>query len=443
MWQVLSPFKKEKAGMNYQLNPALNYVHDPYSKKGYILSKDGSCSVVNSDAMQLLTEAIGILSKNIAYNDFFKKVKKHQWVIPFENKAVSVRKVTHTPHLKRVQFELLLQCNLFCAHCYCSSSPHAPRGLNTPKIFDLIDQLSQMGTMYLDITGGEPLLRKDIFSIIEYGQKRGLILSLFTNATTINEKIAAKLAGLKIASIQTSLDALTPSLHDEFRGQKGAHQKTIRGIRLLKKFKIPTSVTVMVHQKNKDEIKDLASYIKNELGIPFRLDRVIPSGRALDQNDISLSNKEFYELISAIFPKQQPPTTKVCDFASAVIDKSHIEPACGVGISYLFIKQNGDVVLCPTMTPNESPLFTAGNLLEQKLEDIWLNHLTFQKFRGIQCRNIGTCPASEKCQGGCRSNAYLLHGSVDSPDELYCNLHKNSSSTYVSFSEKYQKHEYD
>lgn len=428
--------------MKYQLNPDYHYVHDPFQKKGYIISKRGNSNVVNGDGMVLLTERRNYLMEGGLYNSFFDKVKELHWLIPDKQVPVSVRKVTAPYHLKRIQLELLLKCNLYCTHCYCSSSPSAPWGLGTGEIMNLIDQASQMGTLYLDITGGEPLLRKDIFSIISYAHQKQLVLSLFTNLTVMNEKIAQQLAALNIASIQTSLDAFTPELHDQFRGRKGSHQKTINGIKILKKYKIPLSVTIMVHQGNKHEIKQLTDFIKMELKIPFRLDRVIPSGRALQNQNMSLSNEEFYELSCSLFGNQKPLTTKVCDFASALIDKSRIEPSCGVGASYLFIKYNGDVVLCPTMTEKESPLFQAGNLCRNSLQEIWLHHPTFQQFRGIQCKNIGVCPASEKCRGGCRSNAYLLHGSVDAPDELHCNLHKNKLPVYVPFLERYQKNEY-
>lgn len=430
--------------MNYQLNPVYNYIYDSFQKKGYVVHKNGSCSVVNEDAMQLMLNYGSDLTYNTCYQGFRQRVERLGWLLPCNNtvSAVSVREVPIPYHLKRIQLELLLQCNLRCMHCYCSSSPTAPKGLDTEKIFNLIDQASKMGVLYLDITGGEPLIRRDIFQIIERAQKQGLVLSLFTNATVINDQIAQRLSHLKIASIQTSLDTFTPELHDQFRGLRGAHKRAVAGIHLLKKYNIPVSVTIMVHQGNKHELKQLTDFIKTYLGVPFRLDRVIPSGRAKENKDMSLTSKEFYELTKALFPNQKTITTKVCEFASALIGKTKIEPSCGVGSSYLFIKHNGNVVLCPTMTEEESPLFKAGNFLEQSLQEIWLNHPTFRKFRGIQCRNIGVCPVSKICRGGCRSNTYLLHGTVDAPDELHCNIYKNALPTYVPFLKGYIKNEH-
>jgi radical SAM protein with 4Fe4S-binding SPASM domain len=426
--------------LKLQLNPEKRYVHDPLKGKGYILNAKGACSLLNSDAMTLLSGNLDQVQTVKEYKVFLEQAVQANWVIPDCKISVPVRKVEDLHHLKRVQLELLLQCNLECAHCYCSSAPSAPVGLPTKSVFKLIDEISAMGVLYLDITGGEPLLRKDIFSIIEHAHHRGLVVSLFTNATTLTEAKARKLADLNVASIQTSLDAYSPKLHDQFRGREGSFRKAIDGIRILRESQIPVSVTVMVHQQNKHEIKELTHFISRNLKVPFRLDRVIP---ALENSNIALSNEEFYGLIKRLYPNEQNLLTKVCDSSMGQIEKGHIEPSCGVGASYLFIKHNGDVVLCPTMTEKESPKFKAGNILTQSLRSIWLEDPIFQQFRGVQCQNIQICPAAAQCKGGCRSNAYLLHGSTDSPDEFNCNLHKNKQTEYKNYLDNYENGTFD
>jgi len=423
--------------MKQHLNSNLEYIHNSKKNTGYILEKSGRCHVLNSDAMLLLNDYDKYKLTDNNYNGFFEMSKQLGWLMTDTNEGQSIRSISSTYHLKRVQLEILLRCNLKCEHCYCSSHPMASMGMSTDNVLKLIDELSEMGVMYLDITGGEPILRKDIFKVISYAQMKGLVVSIFSNATTINPSNVKRLKELNIASVQTSLDAFTPEIHDHFRGKKGAFRKSIEGIHLLKKNNIPTSVTVVVHQENKHEINKLANYISMELKVPFRLDRVIPSGRALS-NDISVSNEEFYRILRQIPNSNKELATKVCDSSNAIINKSHIAPSCGVGESYLFIKNNGDVVLCPTMTEKEDPRFKSGNLLFESIKDIWENHPTFKEHREIQCQNINICPVANTCKGGCRSNAYLLHGSVSAPDELYCNLHKNKTSNYNPYIERYK-----
>lgn len=425
--------------MNYTLNPEFNYIYDSHQKTGYITNRSGKCSIVNEDAYSFLQQ-LQDNQNNYKHLEFIEQCLQLKWISSNQqSQKVEFRSVSTSHHLKRVQFEILLKCNLSCAHCYCSSSPFAFSGMSTEVIKNFIDQMSAMGVIYFDITGGEPLLRKDIFEIIEYAQEKGLIVSLFTNSTLLTDERVDKLKKLQISSIQTSLDAFSEEIHDDFRNQKGSFRKAVSGIQRLVTAKIPVSVTVVVNKKNKHEIHKLVHFLKNDLKVPFRLDRMIPSGRALSHDDISLSNAEFYKVLKEIFPFGKPLVTKVCDFSNANLNKQHIEPSCGVGASYIFVKANGDVCLCPTMTESESKSFKISNIQKESLDEIWQNHPVFQKYRGIQCENINVCPAASSCKGGCRSNAYLLHDYVDSPDEFYCNLYKNDSKNYIPYLERYRK----
>jgi radical SAM protein with 4Fe4S-binding SPASM domain len=106
----------------------------------------------------------------------------------------------------------------------------------------------------------------------------------------------------------------------------------------------------------------------------------------------------------------------------------------------MFIKHDGRAALCPTMTEAEGAEFEQASLDGATLQSVWRSHPTFTRFRGVQCRNVDHCPSGDACRGGCRSNAYLLHGSVDSPDEVSCNLHKNGGDEYRNFLGEYDAH---
>jgi radical SAM protein with 4Fe4S-binding SPASM domain len=91
------------------------------------------------------------------------------------------------------------------------------------------------------------------------------------------------------------------------------------------------------------------------------------------------------------------------------------------------------------MAEAESPDFAQADLTRMSLRDAWERHPTFQRFRGMQCENSSVCPAGTTCRGGCRSNAYLLHGEVTSPEEISCNIHKNAGDDYRPFLVEYER----
>jgi len=411
------------------LNADFSFVYNTAKQRGYVLGPDADIAEINRSAMQLLQSAPS--SVRPEQEKFMDAAKTLGWLTEDGERGI-VRTIHTEHHLQRVQFEITLTCNLACEHCYCSSSPSAPRGQSTAFIFNVIDQAAAMGVMVFDITGGEPLARRDIFDILAHIRKRGMVPTLFTNGTLVTAAVAQRLKDIGVASVQTSLDARTPALHDALRRGRNAWQRTVDGIRNLKAVGLPVFVSATASRTNVSEIPALIDFVRNELGVVIRLDRVIPAGRA-KTDGIALSGPEFYRLVR----EMGVSVTKVCESPSANVSEDRIEPHCGVGASYCFIKHDGRVVLCPTMTGAESPMFETGSLHASSLEEMWLEHPVFNRFRGMQCRNINRCPAAQICAGGCRSNAYLLHGSLDSPEEHRCNTHKNDTDTYIPFLERY------
>jgi radical SAM protein with 4Fe4S-binding SPASM domain len=428
-----------ETAMHYQLNPAFHYVVNDVKDVAYIVAPTGRTAVVNADAIDLMADEDPSWQGDPEYRDFLESALRLEWLVAGAAERAKIRRISTAHHLRRVQYEIILLCNLSCAHCYCSSSPAAPYGQSTEFIVDVIRQASRMGVLFFDITGGEPLARKDLFVLIEEIVRNQMVPSLFTNCTLVTPRVAERLKQAGVASVRTSLDARTPELHDRFRGKKGAFDRTVAGIRALKEVGLPTNVTIAANRTNANELLPLVEFLKNDLKVPHALDRVIPAGRAVEHGDsIALSNREFYELTYSLFGREGATLAKVCDSPNGEISSSKIEPACGVGASYMFIKNDGSAVLCPTMTESESADFKHGDLRTDSLERIWLDHPTFQRYRGVQCRNTQKCPAAKSCAGGCRSNAYILHGTTDSPDEYSCNLFKNKSGTYAKFLDLYQ-----
>ena len=138
-----------------------------------------------------------------------------------------------TPRL--IAWEITRSCNLSCMHCR-AAAEYGPyeNELKTKEAFRVIDEISEVGSPIIILTGGEPLMRPDIFEIAKYGTDKGLRMVMAPNGTLITEETAKKMADSGIKRISISIDGATKEVHDGFRGVEGAYDSAMNGIRLAK-----------------------------------------------------------------------------------------------------------------------------------------------------------------------------------------------------------------
>jgi MoaA/NifB/PqqE/SkfB family radical SAM enzyme len=116
------------------------------------------------------------------------------------------------------------KCNLKCAHCYINATTEELQGeLTTEEAKRLMDQIAEVSRPLLILSGGEPLLRRDIYELIRYGTNKGFRMGLGSNGSLIDETVARKLKDAGVKTVSISLDSCDPKKHDEFRGVKGKH----------------------------------------------------------------------------------------------------------------------------------------------------------------------------------------------------------------------------
>lgn len=416
--------------MNVRLNEEKRYIFAPNQGKGYVIEGNMVETLCREEV-----SALGVLQQ-ILLNDnslIYKKAIERKWIKETTSASLEtpyIHWISNLKHLKRLQIEITLRCNLTCPHCYCSAGPKEAKGLRKDELLNLIEQASNMGVIYIDFTGGECLSRKDIFDLLGFANKRKMITSIFTNATFINEVIAKKIKSLNVNFVQVSLYGFKAKTHDDFVGKSGAFKKTVFGIRCLTAFGINVSVNIMAHKNIKKELIKAIKFVKNDLGVKFSIDRIAPTGRA-KKLDLALGLQEYYSLMKSINSHDRI-FGKVCENIGIYDNSEKISPHCGVGHDYMFIQSDGTAAICPTLTKNESLEFASGNICQSPLEAIWDTDPVFNKYREIQCKNISSCPAAISCKGGCRSNAYLFSKQLDSPDEMNCNIFKNKTMTYMS-----------
>lgn len=325
-----------------------------------------------------------------------------------------------------ISWNITRRCNLQCAHCYLPaheilgdasySRSESEKELSTSECFQLIDQIAQINPKALLIlTGGEPLLREDIFDISQYASQIGFMVVMGTNGTLINDELAEKMAESDIKGVGISVDSLVPERHDSFRGIKGAWKNAISGIEALKRVGLEFSIQTTVSTENYDEIPQIIEY-SHQIGAKvFTLFFLVCTGRGQELTDITPSQYEnmltkLYQiqlkyskrdssmLISAKCVPQYRRIVYEFDPNSPLI-KTYAG-GCPAGIHYCRITPEGNLTPCPYL-----PLIV-GNLREKTFVEIWKSSEVFYQLRASNLTGrCGDCEFQTICSG-CRARAY-------------------------------------
>jgi len=176
--------------------------------------------------------------------------------------------------------ELTHRCNLQCVHCYCNlpaDDREAVKGeLRNDEVVHILDQIAEAGALWLLLTGGEPLLRKDFKDLFVYAKRKGFITTLFTNGTLITSEIAAFLADWRPHSIEITLYGATQKTYESITGVPGSFERCLRGIDLLLEHGAPVALKTMVMTLNHDKVFQTKSFAEN-LGAGFQPSTSIPT----------------------------------------------------------------------------------------------------------------------------------------------------------------------
>jgi radical SAM protein with 4Fe4S-binding SPASM domain len=349
----------------------------------------------------------------------------------------AIRVVPGTPHLKRLQIEVSLRCNLRCSYCYSTSGPSRTDRLLSRQVLKLVAEADQLGVLSLDFTGGEFLLDPDWRSYVEAARAAGMLVTVHSNGTLIKDETARVLTELGVASVQVSLDSHRPEIHDRSRGHRGALARTLAGIEHLQRHGLTTRISVMAHKDNVDHLGDSITELSRRFPrARINVDRVVRTGGAVDA-DNGLTAREFWSFLKP-YINVNVQAGRICD--SYGIDA--YEPACGVAYSYVYVTADGEYAVCPTMTSRESDAFRGPRVDDVDLSTAWYDSELFNSFRHTNCENVTRCPAGRSCGGGCRSNAYVEEGYVTAPDVVSCNLLKNRTGVFLDFPKRYSQGEF-
>lgn len=363
------------------------------------------------------------------YPETYRQLCDKGWL----SEKILLRRVPKAPHLKRLQIESLLTCNLSCSYCYSTSGPTRREALSHQEILALVDEADAMGVHQVDFTGGEYFLTRGWRDQVARARGYGMKVTVHTNGTLINAPVADFLKEQKVSYVQVSVDSHKPEIHDKSRGHKNALRRTLSGLDLLASERIPTRLSLMVHKNNIQSIADTIEYFTNRYReISLNIDRVIATRDDIDSCGVSSS--EFWNVVSPYLSDARLATGHNCG-TELKIDS--LEPDCGAYYSYAYVTAEGEVAACPTMTSRENAAFAGESVRDGGLSVAWYEGEMMNRMRYTNCRNAVQCPAGPQCGGGCRSNAYHETGYINSPDSIACNTNKNASKVFIDFASLY------
>lgn len=316
-----------------------------------------------------------------------------------------------------MSYNVTRECNMKCSHCYINATDKkATDELTTKEAKEVIDQIYQVSSPLLILSGGEPLLRPDIFELIEYGAKKGLKIGLGSNGYLIDDACAKRLKEAGIATVSISIDSNIPQQHDEFRGVKGAWERAVNACKALRKHGVLVQVNTTLTHDNYDQIDDIMA-LAESVGVEnFHLFFLVPTGRGVKLTDIS--PQKYEDMIKNTFAKVHKHRLNVRPSCAPQfmriaqgmgLDMRQWMRGCLAGMHYCRIYPNGDVTPCPYLP------IKLGNVKEQSFKDIWFNSEVFKNLRNPECLKgkCGACKYKVVC-GGCRARAYgLSHDFID------------------------------
>ncbi len=330
------------------------------------------------------------------------------------------------PQLRLVAWELTRKCNLNCVHCRAGADrgPY-PGELETAKCIEVLKQIRAVGNPIVILTGGEPLLREDIFDLAREGTQMGLRMVMATNGTLLTpEKIEQmKTSGIKRVSI--SIDGATAAQHDAFRQMPGAYNQAMNGISLLNQNDFEFQINTTVSRHNVKDLENILN-LSVELGAAaHHIFLLVPTGRAKEMVNQEIDALEYENLLHwfyhmrdkvplhlkatcaphyyRILRQEARKKGEKVSFETYGLDA--VTRGCLGGTAFCFISNTGIVQPCGYL---ELP---CGDLKTSSFQSVWGNSQIFTALRDFSRYKgkCGRCGYIRVC-GGCRARAYEATG---------------------------------
>lgn len=332
--------------------------------------------------------------------------------------------------LQAVWLNVTLGCNLRCKHCFLNSETAKKDELTVEEIDHLMAELAALrgdNPIALDITGGEPLLRRDIQDILAVSRREGISPRLFTNGLLLARELAKELADMGIP-VLISLDGASPQTHEEIRGP-GTFDKTVEKIRLAVEEGVSVGLSMTVHRGNQHEVCTFLELAKR-LGVDWvNFSFLNLLGRAQTHQFTLPNMAETVRLILQAAIKDRAIRSLLVGGLLSKFVETVLLPirtdCCGTGVNTCAIDSNGDVYPCPSY---QIEAFKGGNIREQTFTEIWTSDQAFASFRKLDISTLNPvcakCELRYFCGGGCRAQAHLGGGGTMQSRNIECKEYK-------------------
>jgi radical SAM protein with 4Fe4S-binding SPASM domain len=317
------------------------------------------------------------------------------------------------------QMELTDRCNLTCVHCYINQPAGCQaalsRELTTEQVLSILDQIADAGCLFLVLTGGEPLIRPDFPEIYLHARKRGMVVTLFTNATLLTEPIADMLAYYRPQLVDITIYGASQEIYESVTRVRGSYERCMRGIQLLAERKIPFSLKTILLTLNRHELgamRDLA----DELGVNFRYDGTIwPRGDGDERPYQYRLPVEDLQALDHETPERISEWKRMADEFKDVMVRNEYTFSCGAGLRSFDIDSHGYLSICTMVSRPAYDLKTI------KFNEAWKKIGELRQLKRERHTICETCTVGALCFQ-CPGWSQLVHGDNETPVDYVCRL---------------------
>ncbi len=335
------------------------------------------------------------------------------------------------PALRLLAWELTRRCNLDCKHCRAGAEDHVyPGEMTTQEALDFLTELAEWAEPIVILTGGEPLLRPDVFDIAAHGTRLGLRMVMAVNGVLLTEERARRAVEVGIARISISIDGPDAAGHDAFRQVEGAFEGALKGIEAAKSAGLEFQINTTITPANVDQLQAIHDLARRLGAVAHHIFLLVPTGRGRGLEGL---DAERYETTLHWFYDQRSPEMHLkatCaphyyrilrqrarqDGVSVTFESMGLEAVtrgCLGGVGFAFLSHLGRVQPCGYLE------LEAGDVKKTPFREIWENSELFKKLRdfaGYEGK-CGRCEYVKVC-GGCRARAYEATGNVLAEEPL-------------------------
>ena len=318
-------------------------------------------------------------------------------------------------------WELTYACNLECVHCLSSSGRRDPDELTTAEAKRVLDELHELQVFYINIGGGEPMIRRDFFELVEYSIGKGIGVKFSTNGAFIDAPKARRLTAMDYLDIQISLDGTDAVTNDAVRGS-GSYATARRAMDHLRDAGFverngPFKISVVVTRHNVDQLDDFKA-LADSYGAQLRITRLRPSGRGADTwHELHPTNPQQRQIYEWLLAHGDNVLTGDSFFHLNALGEENLPGLnlCGAGRVVCLIDPVGDVYACPFVIHDE---FRAGNVRDEGgFAQVWKQSDLFRELREPQSAGAcASCGSYDACQGGCMAAKFFTGLPLDGPD---------------------------